>query len=411
MSGAFEVLLTTEKGGLSKTTQPVELNIGGERVNAMKHVWYINEDVYDTLMNPQHGIAWALHEAVAPRGIDQGRCEGEFVSRGQKRRHGGSEKEVPTLTSAVRDVLLQTAAPGWRYLGLTQYELDTSNSMFTDLEDKVRKIAEDPRCKEATGAEQVLRENGVGGVNTVDISASKESAVARIKCLWPKYQYGKGGGCKHGMCSPAALPDGATKCKACGNSPQVTVGGCDNMPTWVKSFALDLMHATTADGEKVCKLSDINAALLNIYLKNQGSSYGLGRHFDSPHIFDRPIYTLRFLRPGVLSFVPGGLRQNALAVMPPNPRSAGFPIYFEIPLSRGCLTEMTGFAANVLQHCVRFGDEVGASASLVLRHIHTSLLTPAWLSQNEARRKRMKHNRRPDAESPNHRVVAAAAAS
>ena len=59
---------------------------------------------------PQHGIAWALHEAVAPRGIDQGRCEGEFVRRGQKRRHGGSEKEVPTLTSAVRDVLLQDVA-------------------------------------------------------------------------------------------------------------------------------------------------------------------------------------------------------------------------------------------------------------------------------------------------------------
>ena len=90
----------------------------------------------------------------------------------------------------------------------------------------------------------------------------------------------------------------------------------------------------------------------------------------------------------------------------------GMTIWFSFQRYNLLMPEMTGFAANVLQHCVRFGDEVGASASLVLRHIHTSLLTPAWLSQNKARRnKSTKRKHRPDADAPNHRVVAAAAAS
>ena len=102
---------------------------------------------------------------------------------------------------------------------------------------------------------------------------------------------------------------------------------------------------------------------------------------------DRPIYTLRLLREATLSFVTGGLRMNTpyLRHDGKSAKQDDYPIYFDISLPRGCLTEMKGFAANVLEHCVRVdGDE--PTASLVLRHIHESLLGSAWLDNNRVTR-------------------------
>ena len=68
-----------------------------------------------------------------------------------------------------------------------------------------------------------------------------------------------------------------------------------------------------------------------------------------------------------------------------------FPIYFEVPLLPGCLTEMDGFSAKALQHAVLPGDEPGRTVSLVLRNIHASLLTnnangDDWCENNSIRR-------------------------
>ena len=66
-------------------------------------------------------------------------------------------------------------------------------------------------------------------------------------------------------------------------------------------------------------------------------------------------------------------------------RRCDYPIYFDIPLPCSCLTEMSGFAANVLEHCVRLTDD-GPTASLVFRHIHESLLGPVWVANNSVAR-------------------------
>ena len=76
------------------------------------------------------------------------------------------------------------------------------------------------------------------------------------------------------------------------------------MPGYIKSFASDLLHATeraeSSDG-RICKLDSINSALVNLYLHKSGST-ALGRHYDSPHIFKRPILSLRLFNACELSF-------------------------------------------------------------------------------------------------------------
>ena len=379
LSGGYELLLTPENGGLSKLCYPVQLRFGAFLINATKIVWLIDARISELLSNPRDGVAWAKHGVVAPAGVDPDRFHGDFV---KARGHCGPEQEVPKLTHKVRSAL-KFAGKEYRSLGLTQYLLDTSTEPVKSLEGVVRQVAEDPRCSSDAGARQVLRERQIQGVNTVNISQlSQSTTVARIKALWPNYDFGKGASPRHAMCKPAPAPQG---CKACDGKQQVTVDGCDDIPDWVSSFATAILHATESK-TLICKLSSINAALLNIYFKNQGSNYHLGLHNDSSHVFERFIYTLRLLSPAILSFATGGLRSNALAVKAQEPKAkgAGFPVYFDIPLPHGCLTEMTDFAANVLQHCVRPAPGTdGPSASLVLRHIHESLLSPGWLARNK----------------------------
>ena len=62
------------------------------------------------------------------------------------------------------------------------------------------------------------------------------------------------------------------------------------------------------------------------------------------------------------------------------------PILFKLPLPRGALTRMEGFAARAARHAI-LPVEHGPTASVILREVHEVLLkqTPedsAWLQRN-----------------------------
>ena len=399
---APEVLLSDGRG-LRKVETPVTLRLGVHQVRAMKIEWFISTKVRDVLAHPKTGIAWARGGFVANSdGVDPDRFDGDFTNRKRCGRHGGVEKvEIPELTKRACAALEDDEGTPNAPLGLTQW------------------IIEDPSAEPFASLERAIREHAISGLEplsgatketytalhgladeTIDMSRGKKDKVMRVKLFYPKYKYGNDGGAKHGMCMAAALL--RDKCPGCHNAPVVTVAKCNAMPDYIKSFASNLLDATeraeSPDGDAteraespgglICKLDSINSALVNLYLRQSGSTV-LGRHYDSPHIFARPIYTLRLLRPATLSFVTGGLRLNVpyLTEDRPHVKKCAYPIYFDIPLPRGCLTEMSGFAANVLEHCVRLTADDGPTASLVLRHIHESLLGDAWVASNSVARK------------------------
>ena len=316
---------------------------------------------------------------------------------------------MPELTERAREALEKDEDKPNTPLGLTQWVFeDPSAKPFARLEDEMRRLVPlSGATKETYTAQHGLE------ANTIDVNYSRggKPSLSRVKLFYPKYGYGSDGGAKHGMCKAAPIPQNQ-KCQGCKNKADVTVAECNDMPKYITCFATDLLHATerpvspdadateraeSSDG-RICKLKSINSALVNLYLKPVAGTSLLKRHYDSPHIFARPIYTLRLLEPATLSFATGGMRNVEYltkdSMVKANGKETGevripmraYPIYFDIPLPRGCLTEMSGFAANVLQHFVRQTADAVPTASLVLRHIHKSLLDEKWVTSNSVLR-------------------------
>ena len=120
-----------------------------------------------------------------------------------------------------------------------------------------------------------------------------------------------------------------------------------NIPPELQIIAYRLLDAT-CNGAPLMILDSINSVNFNVYLRPGGKS-DLGPHFDSGHIFKRPVYTLRLFSAAKLIFCTGGMQAPNGPYMLDVDR--GFPVYFEVPLERGCLTEMSGFSA--LEDCIK----------------------------------------------------------
>ena len=109
----------------------------------------------------------------------------------------------------------------------------------------------------------------------------------------------------------------------------------------------------------------VNSAILNVYNKKGGK---LLHHFDSPHLFERPIIALSLFSGKSLSFGVKGLG------MQPQEH------HYEVDMPRGAITIMEGYAANKVNHGVKpVAEKV---ASLLLRRMHPSLLDKDWCEQN-----------------------------
>ena len=105
-----------------------------------------------------------------------------------------------------------------------------------------------------------------------------------------------------------------------------------------------------------------------MYHKAGGKLLG---HFDSPHLFERPIVALELFSEKKLDF---GVKGPGMQPQKHHHR---------VPMPRGSLTIMEGYAANVLNHGVRPVKE--KAASLLLRRMHPSLLSREWLDKNTVR--------------------------
>ena len=99
----------------------------------------------------------------------------------------------------------------------------------------------------------------------------------------------------------------------------------------------------------------LNSYAINVY---HDGSEGLAQHFDDAVRFKQPIFTLRLVSDGRLSF--------------------GSQFYgfcngaFVVPLPRGCILSMeeNSYAANGVKHCVRPCDMSGKSAAIIMRQMH-----------------------------------------
>jgi site-specific DNA-cytosine methylase len=92
---------------------------------------------------------------------------------------------------------------------------------------------------------------------------------------------------------------------------------------------------------------------------------GLSGHYDATHLFERPIWSLRLLHDAELRFVLGGAGQTCY--------SKEVPPLASIPLKRGAVTVMYGFAARGPMHQVHVDRT--PTASLVIRTVHEALLS------------------------------------
>jgi len=127
-------------------------------------------------------------------------------------------------------------------------------------------------------------------------------------------------------------------------------GDVDPIPSWVTRLVINPLVRTglIPDGF-------VNSAVINDY--RPGGC--IVSHIDPIHIFDRPIVSVSFMSDSVLSF---GCKFTFKPIRVTKP-------IFCLPLERGCVTLLSGFAADEITHCVRPEDTVARRAVIILRRV------------------------------------------
>ncbi|GLH15683.1 Putative alkylated DNA repair protein alkB-like protein 5 [Gryllus bimaculatus] len=127
-------------------------------------------------------------------------------------------------------------------------------------------------------------------------------------------------------------------------------GEVDPIPEWVHQLVIRPLVKAGIVPEGF-----INSAVINDY--QPGGC--IVSHIDPIHIFDRPIVSASFMSDSALSF---GCKFTF------KPIRVSKPILC-LPLSRGCVTVLSGFAADEITHCVRPEDTVARRAVILLRRV------------------------------------------
>ena len=114
------------------------------------------------------------------------------------------------------------------------------------------------------------------------------------------------------------------------------------------------VHSTLGNRAKIIGAIDKNVvidnAVVNLYARSKAR---LSVHMDPSALFKRPIVSARFFGDGVLSFGAKGQYE-------------GQRIH-SVPLTRGSIAVMEGYAANMVTHAVNERDVVGRGCSFMLR--------------------------------------------
>ncbi|XP_028395345.1 RNA demethylase ALKBH5-like [Dendronephthya gigantea] len=164
-------------------------------------------------------------------------------------------------------------------------------------------------------------------------------------------------------------------------------GVVDDIPQWI----FDMVEKKVVEAGIVPK-NFINSAVINDY--QAGGC--IVSHIDPGHIFDRPIVSASFFSASSLCF---GCKFTFKPI-----RTS--PPVLSLPISRGCVTVLSGYAADGITHCVRPQDVTERRAVIILRRVYDDAprlplkYKPEWNNherslKNRERSPRKKRNREP----------------
>jgi len=209
--------------------------------------------------------------------------------------------------------------------------------------------------------EEMLGHDELWLSNTLDISPENASLEKRnrTKYFFPKYEYGSGMTPQCGDCNEEPLPPGQV-CRDCKGKQTIIVDQCNDIPRWMYSLVRALVQCGTIKDKWA------NSAILNVYHKRGGK---LCQHFDSPHLFCRPIPMVSFFSSAKELFF--GVTGRGM-----QPKES----HYKVGTPRGIVTLMYGYAANGINHAVPPVKE--KAATLLFRRIHPELLGDDWVAQN-----------------------------
>ncbi|KAH9489003.1 RNA demethylase alkbh5 [Bulinus truncatus] len=135
-----------------------------------------------------------------------------------------------------------------------------------------------------------------------------------------------------------------------GNERLYSKGDVDEIPTWIEKLVIRPLYAANIIPEGF-----VNSAVINDY-KPGGC---IVSHIDPPHIFERPIVSVSFFSESALSF---GCKFSFKPIRVSKP-------VLTLPMARGCVTLLSGYAADHITHCVRPEDIISRRAVIILRRV------------------------------------------
>lgn len=125
-------------------------------------------------------------------------------------------------------------------------------------------------------------------------------------------------------------------------------GEVDEIPGWVHELVISRLVA-----RGLLKEGFVNSAVINDY--QPGGC--IVSHVDPPHIFERPIVSVSFFSDSALCF---GCRFQF------KPIRVSEPVLY-LPVRRGSVTVLSGYAADDITHCIRPQDIKERRAVIILR--------------------------------------------
>ncbi|XP_059177309.1 RNA demethylase ALKBH5-like [Physella acuta] len=135
-----------------------------------------------------------------------------------------------------------------------------------------------------------------------------------------------------------------------GNERLYSKGDVDEIPKWIHRLVISPLYRANVIPEGF-----VNSAVINDY-KPGGC---IVSHIDPPHIFERPIVSVSFFSESALSF---GCKFTFKPIRVSKP-------VLTLPMTRGCVTLLSGYAADHITHCVRPEDVISRRAVIILRRV------------------------------------------
>uniref|UniRef100_UPI00358E1AEA RNA demethylase ALKBH5 n=1 Tax=Myxine glutinosa TaxID=7769 RepID=UPI00358E1AEA len=141
-------------------------------------------------------------------------------------------------------------------------------------------------------------------------------------------------------------------------------GEVDPIPQWIYDLVIRRLEE-----RRIVAKGFVNSAVINDYLPGGC----IVSHVDPIHIFDRPIVSVSFFSDSALSF---GCKFSFRPIRVSKP-------VLSLPIAQGCVTVISGYAADEITHCIRPQDIKARRAVIILRRtrINAPRLDPSCLPE------------------------------